>query len=102
MAKKLNKSLQDQLNNICIRLWMLENPQKFNKGDEVEYHMRKGFEIETGVVVNIEYCDKYLGPHWIYTIWNENQKEINKYYDWDEEYLNHSDRGGWIRLKEKK
>jgi hypothetical protein len=98
MSKKLNESLQKQIDYIQKRLWILENPQKFNKGDEVEYHIVHG-KTGSGVVIDIEFCDKYLGLHWIYTVWETGKMETTKYYDWDKEYLNAEDRKGWIRKK---
>jgi len=76
-------TIETHLSNILRRLWMLENPPRFSRGDKVDFYFTFLADKKTGVVADVEFCDsEYMGQCWLYNIWVESDNKLETFPDY--------------------
>lgn len=82
--EKLERKLNNTIEDFQRRLWAIENPPKYSVKDRVIIELRDGLEIiETnkGIIVKTEPYTGYFGEYlWSYTVFKDNGN-MNSYLE---------------------
>lgn len=89
---KLIEDLGKRIDCLSDKIWKLENPSRFNKGDRVKYWQRELYfcddEIDKdeitseGIVIEVIFTSSKLSNnYWLYRIWDSSLKEVVEYED---------------------